>query len=1092
MLPDPPKLDTRTYDDLVDQVETLVESTTDWQRATADEELDFGGALIRIFSRMMERTITRLNRVPEKNFLAFLDLIGTQIQPPKAARVPITFELAKGRTLPTLVSAGTRAAATLIAGETEDILFETEQTLVATPARIAAVFVKNPEGLKYSDLSVIAHTSLAEGLPIFASDTAIEQSLFLESPLFALPGTKTIKISASRLSSSVLDQVEISTNWWNNNRQIWQPLGVATDSPARQLEETFTEKIKSHNPAELGSFQQEGYWVKLQLRQPRLTAPFTVDNLKISVTSAGNTNTDSLLKPEYLFFNNTELKLDKPIYPLGNQPVFNDAFYIAHSQIFHSEAHPREAATVANKNVTIQFKISGPDGGVVTPSSDLSLVWEMATSNGWQPVVATDNTKQLSTSGAIELNLPDDLAQTKHGSQDSYWLRARVKTGSYSTGNNSPRTLTYLTEDVNTNAPNRFQVAVANVRGFMPDDSVVIIPQDADPIDTEIEIVDPSNNIITVRTVRVIPETLKEGTIIQLRQGTNPPVIQNLEMAYTFTNIRPTKVFSLNDFALADHTEALVGGETFVPFTVIADNRPTLYIGFDRPLGNQPISLFAATESPNYQQAENEPTANKTTARIFWEYATGAGWNPLSLSDDTQAFSRPGLLTFLPPVDLGKTEVFGQTHYWIRARWERGQFQVMPRLRGLLTNTTWATQSVAIVHEVLGSSNGEPSQTFQTAQTPVLAGQQLSVLEREVPMGPDADAIIQALGKAAIQPMILASGEPRGAWVQWQAVPDFYGSAASDRHYVLDALTGQIQFGDDRAGRISPQGRNNIRISYRTGGGRQGNRPEGNVVQLKSAVPYIKGVNNLEPASGGADAESLDTVKQRGPRQLRHRFRAATVQDYADLAYEASSEVARAKAIPPTFNLFNQDWIDPDDPDASTQPAIPGNFPKDEVVPHGQVEVLIVPLSPVPQPTPSLGLINRVKAYLEDRCDATVTLKVRGPTWQVVTLRVEIVPTSLQTAIGLDGRVSQRLNEFLHPLTGGAEGQGWAFGRLPYKSDIYALLESIPGVDHTRSLDIIFTDEQGEDFLRPTRTSERLLVYSGPHEVTLNFEEVKR
>jgi hypothetical protein len=324
---------------------------------------------------MMERTIARLNRVPAKNFLAFLDLIGTQIQPPKAARVPLTFELAKGRTLPTVVPAGTRAAATLTAEETEEILFETEQTLVVTPARIAAVFVRNPDVLKYGDLSAIAHTSLTAGFPAFASDRAIEQSLFVESPLFALPGNKTIKITASRPSALVLDQVEISAHQWNNHRQTWQQLDLAIETPPRRLEETFSEQIHPHNPPELGNFQRAGHWVKLQLHQPRLAAPFTVDNLKISVTNADNTNTDGLLKPEYLFFNDTELKLDKPIYPFGSQPGFNDTFYIAHSQIFYSEAQLPEATTATSKNVTIQFEISGPDAGAVTPSSDLSLVW---------------------------------------------------------------------------------------------------------------------------------------------------------------------------------------------------------------------------------------------------------------------------------------------------------------------------------------------------------------------------------------------------------------------------------------------------------------------------------------------------------------------------------------------------------------------------------------------------------------------------------------------------------------------------------------------------------------------------------------------
>jgi hypothetical protein len=72
--------------------------------------------------------------------------------------------------------------------------------------------------------------------------------------------------------------------------------------------------------------------------------------------------------------------------------------------------------------------------------------------------------------------------------------------------------------------------------------------------------------------------------------------------------------------------------------------------------------------------------------------------------------------------------------------------------------------------------------------------------------------------------------------------------------------------------------------------------------------------------------------------------------------------------------------------------------------------------------------------------------------------------------------VLERLEKFLHPLTGGLEGKGWAFGRKPYRSDLLALLEGTPGVDHLRSLSVT---EKGE--VRPGR----FLVFSGNHEITM-------
>jgi hypothetical protein len=44
--------------------------------------------------------------------------------------------------------------------------------------------------------------------------------------------------------------------------------------------------------------------------------------------------------------------------------------------------------------------------------------------------------------------------------------------------------------------------------------------------------------------------------------------------------------------------------------------------------------------------------------------------------------------------------------------------------------------------------------------------------------------------------------------------------------------------------------------------------------------------------------------------------------------------------------------------------------------------------------------------------------------------------------------VVETLRRFLHPLTGGPDGDGWAFGRNIYVSELYELLEGIAGVDY--------------------------------------------
>ena len=47
-----------------------------------------------------------------------------------------------------------------------------------------------------------------------------------------------------------------------------------------------------------------------------------------------------------------------------------------------------------------------------------------------------------------------------------------------------------------------------------------------------------------------------------------------------------------------------------------------------------------------------------------------------------------------------------------------------------------------------------------------------------------------------------------------------------------------------------------------------------------------------------------------------------------------------------------------------------------------------------------------------------------------------------------------RLYTFLNPITGGADGQGWPFGRDLFVSDVYQCLQGMPNVQFTRNLEM--------------------------------------
>jgi len=86
-----PNLDDRHFQDLVDDAKRLVQQRCpEW---TDHNVSDPGVTLIEAFAQMVDQLIYRLNRVPDRHYIKFLELIGVELRPPAAARGKVTFWL---------------------------------------------------------------------------------------------------------------------------------------------------------------------------------------------------------------------------------------------------------------------------------------------------------------------------------------------------------------------------------------------------------------------------------------------------------------------------------------------------------------------------------------------------------------------------------------------------------------------------------------------------------------------------------------------------------------------------------------------------------------------------------------------------------------------------------------------------------------------------------------------------------------------------------------------------------------------------------------------------------------------------------------
>jgi hypothetical protein len=1144
----PPPIDTRSYADVVAETTGLATQLSGWQPA-ADGQPDPGQALIGIFGHFAGLVIERLNQAPDKNYLAFLNLIGAAQIPPRAARVPLTFHLSANTPVQAVVPAGTLAAAPALPGEQDEVVFETERPLAITQSQLVAAYVSDTENDTYSDRGQQATGGLDQPFAVFTGDTPSPHQLFLAcDPVLTQPGARDAVLTFTTPDTWQWQNWSISWAYWDGTG--WQPATASATVQNGRWQVTLR-AVPALTASPVNNLQAG--WLRAQLDLP---LPPGRTGLAPESVAIGAKNPQDLTLPW--------------------SPVTGNRFYLSAAQAF----------VASGALAQIQVALSQPGAG-----TNLQLSWFYQTDTGWQALSSgfdfTDGTSAFTRSGVISFHIPMSWPETIYRGRQGRWIRADVTTGAYTT---QPEIST-LTVSYGWQLPAIGGITVAGqpVAG-QPAVSTAVAPvppsaafYDGTAIDLSLDFypfgrqpqfndvfyvacpdalaapgavitvaitlvnpaaaVDPPVPVVATDSKlkitwevwdgaqwQVVPVTFpfqfngqftvtlpasvastavngQQGYWLRARiaaggfggpatytQNTDhtytytpasyqPPVVSAITFASTPAPQPPAPVtacLTYNDFIYTDRTQVASGGQgdAFTPFTPTADTQRALYVGFDIPFSQRSVTLFLEVEPPTPDQvaagqlADPDPdlALSPGPVQLTWEYSSPDGWTQLAAADETNTLSDRGMVTFVGPADLVTHSYFGQDACWLRLRWQAGTFLLPPQLRRVLLNTVWAAQVTTISDEILGSATADPNQMFTAAQTPVQPGQQLTVLE-------SADT-----------------------WAGWDPVPDFYQSGTQDRHYTIDPLTGVVQFGNGTYGMIPPAGQNNIRLTYRTGGGEQGNRASATIAELKSSVPYIDGVTNSQPSQGGAPVEPIDRVKARGPQVLRHRDRAVTAQDLVDLAVAASADVAAATAIVPTFNPLSL-WVDPANP-----PSAPDA--DHSAVDAGRMGVIVVPDEPgSPQPTPSLVLLAQVDEFLRERCPPTATLWVSGPEWITVTVLATVVVVSVADADAAGDRARTALAAYLHPLTGGPGGLGWPFGQWPHESDLSAVVEAVDGVDHVRSLTVSYqpqTDAAEADLIRviltrpldqpsdaPQREQDqwnwidRALVYSGPHDISI-------
>lgn len=149
-----PKIDDRRYDDIIAEMRTrIARYTPEWTPVWTDvNDSDPGITLAQVFAWQADMLLYRMGKVPELNYLKFLQLLGIELRPAEPALSEITFTVEEDHPKPYVIVPD-RAQ---LSAESPDggppLIFETERALIALKAKLASV--QAFDGYAFTDLSV--------------------------------------------------------------------------------------------------------------------------------------------------------------------------------------------------------------------------------------------------------------------------------------------------------------------------------------------------------------------------------------------------------------------------------------------------------------------------------------------------------------------------------------------------------------------------------------------------------------------------------------------------------------------------------------------------------------------------------------------------------------------------------------------------------------------------------------------------------------------------------------------------------------------------------------------------------------------------
>jgi hypothetical protein len=241
-----------------------------------------------------------------------------------------------------------------------------------------------------------------------------------------------------------------------------------------------------------------------------------------------------------------------------------------------------------------------------------------------------------------------------------------------------------------------------------------------------------------------------------------------------------------------------------------------------------------------------------------------------------------------------------------------------------------------------------------------------------------------------------------------------------------------------RAYGLAPTG--TLRVRYIVGGGVQSNVPANSINTLISQESILSGdfdsifFNNIEPATGGSDGDSIEEIRQNALRAFNEQGRTVTLQDFE----------VRAYSLPPSLGSISKVYATQDRDRVSTGTGY-------DLINSNPLSLSLYILGYDIEgklSTASMNLKENLKKYLSQFIMMTDSVSVKDAFVINIGVEYEIItyPNVLGREILLE--CNRKLKDYFNT-------PNMNINALINLSEIYTLLDRIKGVQSARSVKIV-------------------------------------